>query len=286
MDICINGQPADITLDSERTMGELLSGIEDWLRSSGYRLKGLEIDGESITSNAVPEVFNRDLQGIHAVNIRVCPQTELILDALQDARGCLEAYTAASPSEKRRIQEDWQTSAAASFLRVENPELFKLINSGLTGRKTETGPSYGPEPGALTVVDERIRELKDPREEYARMEHAVGEIIERLEELPLDIQTGKDKRAAETVSLFSGITEKIFRLFFLLQSNLEGIDAIVIDSIPVYTFLEEFCAALKELLAAYESKDVVLVGDLAEYELAPRLRTFYAAIKASVVSLV
>ncbi|MDR2500067.1 MAG: hypothetical protein LBD37_03165 [Treponema sp.] len=286
MDICINGQPADITLDSERTMGELLSGMEDWLRSSGYRLKGLEIDGESITGNAVPEVFNRDLQGIHSVNIKVCPQTELILDALQDARECLEAYTAAPPNEKRRIQEDWQTSAASSFLRAENPELFKLINGGLTGRTQETGLAYGPETGALTVVDERIRELKDPREEYARMESLVGGITGRLEELPLDIQTGKDKRAAETVSLFSGITEKIFRLFVLLQSKMEGIDALVIDSIPVYTFLEEFCAALKELLAAYESKDVVLVGDLAEYELAPRLRTFYAAIKASVVSLV
>jgi hypothetical protein len=32
------------------------------------------------------------------------------------------------------------------------------------------------------------------------------------------------------------------------------------------------------MLAAYKQRDTVLVGDLAEYEMAPRLRGLYAAI--------
>ena len=53
---------------------------------------------------------------------------------------------------------------------------------------------------------------------------------------------------------------------------------------PMAEYLTEFGAALKELLAAYEQRDAVLVGDLAEYELAPRLRDLYAAMRAPEVS--
>ena len=48
--------------------------------------------------------------------------------------------------------------------------------------------------------------------------------------------------------------------------------------ITVSDYIGEFNAILKELLAAYETRDSVLVGDLAEYELAPRLRCLYAAL--------
>jgi hypothetical protein len=100
-----------------------------------------------------------------------------------------------------------------------------------------------------------------------------------MEDLPLDIQTGKDARAAETVQIFSTVTEKLLRIFALLK--LEGFitDTLVIDAMPFDAFIDNFNAALKEMLAAYEIKDAVLAGDLAEYELAPRLRSFYAAIK-------
>ncbi|MDR0710595.1 MAG: hypothetical protein LBF77_11080, partial [Spirochaetaceae bacterium] len=129
------------------------------------------------------------------------------------------------------------------------------------------------------LVDERIRELLNPEEELGRIEGLVTGIAERLEELPLDIQTGKDGRAAETVNIFSTIAEKLFRLFYLIQTQGQDLSGILVDSSPIYDFLGEFNTALKELLAAYEGRDVVLVGDLAEYELAPRLRSFYGALK-------
>jgi hypothetical protein len=43
--------------------------------------------------------------------------------------------------------------------------------------------------------------------------------------------------------------------------------------------MEEFNAALSELSAAYENRDTVLVGDISEYELAPRLSKFFSALK-------
>jgi hypothetical protein len=130
------------------------------------------------------------------------------------------------------------------------------------------------------LLEERLRELRSPLEELSGIAALVEGTAQRLEDLPLDIQTGKDSRAAETVQLFSTVTEKLLRLFSLLK--LEGFiaDTLVIDAKPFDAFIGDFSAALKELLAAYEARDAVLVGDLAEYELAPRLRTLYSALQA------
>jgi hypothetical protein len=277
MEIWINGGAANITLESERTVGDVLSGIEQWLRSSAFRLNGLELDGERVPSGEIPGAFDREIGGIRRMDIRICSRSDLSLEALGTAREYLAAFRAAvSPEERGSLLHDWEGAAAASFLAEELPELFRVMAQTLGSASPDAALSP-----VLSVLDERIREIASPGEEFSRMENLVTGMITRLEDLPLDIQTGKDGRAAETVSLFTNITEKLFRLFFLLQSRDERIGAIAIDSRPVYDFLEEFSTALKELLAAYETKDAVLVGDLAEYELAPRLNTFYTAIKPS-----
>jgi hypothetical protein len=100
-----------------------------------------------------------------------------------------------------------------------------------------------------------------------------------MEELPLDMQTGKDQRAAETVQLFSQMGEKLFRIFFIQKSEGLSLDALTIDDLPARGFIKEFNAILEELSSAYKNHDTILVGDIAEYELAPRLVKLYTALK-------
>ena len=57
------------------------------------------------------------------------------------------------------------------------------------------------------------------------------------------------------------------------------IENFTVDGMPVRDFIEDFGAALRELTSAYENRDAVLVGDLAEYELAPRLLKFFSGLK-------
>jgi hypothetical protein len=274
MDIYINGKTADITLETEKTIGDLLSGLEDWLHGLGCRINGLEIDGKALAGTDIASVFGKNLADTGAVNIKVCPRSELVLDALYEARTFLTALT--KNGEQENITRLWRETPAASFLREEIGRLFQDIDVVFEHN--------GPEGAAraeqvIPLVDERIRELLNPKEELGRIEGIVTGIAERLEELPLDIQTGKDGRAAETVNIFSAIVEKLFRLFYLIQSQGQDMSGILVDSSPIHSFLDEFNTTLKELLAAYEGRDVVLVGDLAEYELAPRLRSFYGALK-------
>jgi tellurite resistance protein len=256
----------------------VLSGIEGWLHGSGYRLNGLEIDGELVASGDISVVFGRELEDIGAINIKACLHSELTLDALCEARTFLTTYANGETQgdEQRNIALLWRANPAASFLREESGRLFQDIDAvfDLDGAEGAVRAER-----VIPLVDERIRELVSPAEELGRIDGVITGIAERLEELPLDIQTGKDGRAAETVNLFSAVAEKLFRLFYLIQAQGKDLSGVIVESSPVYDFLGEFSTALKELLAAYEGRDVVLVGDLAEYELAPRLRSFYGALK-------
>ncbi|AEF85142.1 conserved hypothetical protein [Treponema primitia ZAS-2] len=312
MKITIDGKPADIILEKEKTLGDLLGGIGEWLSGSRYSLSGLRINGETTGAASLEAAFDRDLGELETLDIETSSLPQLLAEALLDIQNKIAAYENASFEERRNIQQNWETGPSASFLAEQIPDIYGYA------AQTFRGEGFAPE-SLSSLIEERLRELRDPGAELGRIEQAVESIATRLEDLPLDIQTGKDGRAAETVQLFSGITEKIFRLLSFLK--LEGFvtDTLVIDTAretplqvargtslqvargtslqvaretplqvaretplqvaPFSAFIEDFSAALKELLAAYEVKDAVLVGDLAEYEVAPRLRALYSAIK-------
>ncbi|MDR2184802.1 MAG: hypothetical protein LBO80_03920 [Treponema sp.] len=273
MEITINGVPADITLETEKTIGDLLSGLENWLEGSGHYLSGLTVDGKVIGAAGVASALDLSLEQIGALDIKTSTWSLFVLEALYTLRNTLTDYEAASFDEQKSLAGGWTESAAARFLAEKFPGLSARAGKALAGE--------GLSPGEVRfLAEERIREIENPRQELGRAGPALTEIVKRLEDLSLDIQTGKDGRAAETVSLFAGISEKIFRLLPLLKSQGLDLDSLEVEGAPFKTFLEEFTAAVKELLAAYETKDAVLAGDLAEYELAPRLGKFYAVIRS------
>jgi hypothetical protein len=277
MKIAIDGKAVDVALEKEKNLGDILGGIEDWLAGSGYSLSGLRVNGETLGAGAIDGAFDMALDAIETLDIETTGLPLLMAEALVDIRQEIGDYEKASLEDRRSIEQRWNESPAASFLAECVPDLFGFVGQTLRGE--------GLAPASLaSLLDERLRELQEPQVELSGISALVESTAQRLEDLPLDIQTGKDGRAAETVQLFSTVTEKLFRILSLLK--LEGFiaDTLVIDAMPLSAFIGDFSAALKELLAAYEARDAVLVGDLAEYELAPRLRTFYSAIKTPIAA--
>ncbi|MDR1418855.1 MAG: hypothetical protein LBI86_00580 [Treponema sp.] len=271
MNIWINGREADITLEKEKKVGDVLSGLEAWLGGSGHHVSGIAIDGEDVNARTFSGLLERDITGVRDLRVTTSSWAELAAQALFDTRRDADNYENAEFGERARFSEEWKESPEAGHLEANFPDLYRAALSAFSGEALN--------PGSLrSLVDERIREMKDPAGELGLLRKLVEEAAVRLEDLPLDVQTGKDGRAAETVQIFSALAEKIFRIFGIQRAEGFEFSHLIVEGIPVYTYIEEFGTALKELLAAYESKDVVLVGDLAEYELAPRLRNIYRAI--------
>ena len=271
MNIRINGADADIRPETEKTVGEILSALETWLEGTGHRLSGLGIDGAAVTADSMEACFGREIDTIDTLDIYTSSITELFAECLIHVLDLIDAYETSDFEAKGSLAVLWAESPAAKMLAEQNPGLFEWV--------TKTFSGEGSSPQALrAVVEERLRELREPAGEMDRATTLVTDVCARLEELPLDIQTGKDARAAETISIFSGVAEKVFRIYGILGNTGFPVSEIKIDDGPITDYMAEFHASLKELLNAYEQQDTVLVGDIAEYEMAPKLRGMHSAV--------
>jgi len=101
-----------------------------------------------------------------------------------------------------------------------------------------------------------------------------------LQEVPVLLQTGKDLQVLEYIHRFSSDLQNLYQLLPLLsiagiRSETAGSGSIDLEAYP-----SELAPILGQLLAALEAKDTVLVGDLSEYELAPRIEKLGAALAA------
>jgi hypothetical protein len=273
MNITIDGKKADILIENERTVGEVLAGLENWLSGSAFRLSGLDVDGETADSGSLDRFFNRELSTVETLNIRTSSWAEQAVQSIVSLHGVLQSLEKTAFQEREGLCRDWKAGAEARFIGEELPELYRMAE------KTFAGEGLSPR-DLERLLEERLREFENPRGELEAASPLVETLAGRLRDLPLDVQTGKDSRAAETMGLFSTLAEKLFRLFKLLRIGGFFPENLTVDGSPVRQFIGEFDSSIKELIEAYEGRDTVLVGDLAEYELAPRLLRFYAAIKA------
>jgi hypothetical protein len=60
-----------------------------------------------------------------------------------------------------------------------------------------------------------------------------------------------------------------------------GVDTsrIMIGGAAMPSFYGDFNVVLRQLTEAFENKDAVLIGDLAEYEILPRMQNFFGAMR-------
>ena len=271
MEIIINGKKADITLDKEKTLGNVLSGLDLYISSSGSRIEELYVDGLKIDSDKLESVFDNDIKDIQKLEVSIRPWRDLAIEAMGELLVICRDFEKASFQERNDLKSTWEESAAGRFVASDIVDFNNLIKSSFQGEI-----SMG---NLITITEERLRELIDPVKEILNSELLVKNVKERLEELPLDIQTGKDQRAADTVQLFSQIGEKLFRIYFIYKTEGLPMDDFPVNDKTAQVFIEDFKVSLNELSSAYASQDTVLAGDVAEYELAPMLWDFFLSIK-------
>jgi len=268
MEIRINGQAADITPENEKTIGEILSSLDRWLTNLGYRISGLAIDGEAADTTRLDEIFSMETSGVKALDVYATSTAELTAAAIVNLLGDIDDFEELKFEDKSNFVNSWEQKAQARLIKENMPELYSIYIDLFTngGVSCQT---------LRSITEERLREVSDPAGEFSKIEPLVNETCVRLVDLPLDIQTGKDGRAAQTIQIFSAITEKILRI--TKQLNLQG----YLDHNDEENFTQligDFSRVLKELLDAYERRDSVLVGDLSEYEAAPKLQELFTQI--------
>jgi hypothetical protein len=269
MIIKINDKPLDFSLDNEKTLGEVFAGLEQWLSNSGHRLSEISVDGQVVSVSMVEEIFKKDIKAIKCLDIKTNVIAEFTVASLITLQEDIDEYEKLNFDEKPKFFDNWKQSAQAMFISEEMPDLYSYFENTFTNGDISIL-------ALRSIIEEIQREVSEPVKELVKIEPVLNEICDKLTNLPLDIQTGKDLLAAKTIEIFSAIAEKIIRIFYQLST--QGYLLQIEKAKKIAQDFNNFKNILIELLEAYEKHDIIIVGDLAEYEASPKLKELYFAI--------
>ena len=105
-----------------------------------------------------------------------------------------------------------------------------------------------------------------------------------LQDIPLLLQTGRGAEAMDTITRLSEELQALSRLLPLL--SLAGVpdDALQIEEMNPGEYLASIFPFIEEITQALETQDTVTIGDISEYEIAPRVEEigkFLSAVATS-----
>lgn len=282
MEILVNREPLDFSLENESSLGEVIDGLADWLGSGRFAITSLDVNATSYAIHDRTAWENMRIDEVSRLSVEALPLSDVdhaTLIALDEycslLRECLESGAAEPLSE---------IAAELPYVRARIVQFFPGLatdagagSSILADESLERGELPGPAAGAAliaeidsihTIVASREREYREPVRELALTLGQLAATRDALIEVPVQLQTGKERAAMQTVISLTEFLSRLVRLVPLVEAR---VDDPPIDIAGTRRFAEELVPHLAELREAFEIQDTVLLGDLLEYEIAPRL---------------
>jgi len=286
LEIKINNKSLDVTLENEKTLGDVIHGLDHWLESSGYSITGIEKDGQAIFPAAEPDESWKEapLRGINTLNFIVLSQSERYAESLYSIYQFLTLLQKGIKADNKKLIEE---------LKLELPHVVKNIDSYLGGGQgygstlQKLVESSGLLDGELkapvnklvdysenltTIISSRLAEIVNPVTEMKSTAVVMKKLLPKLAEVSVLLQTGRDREAMNLIIEFAEVSDKLIRLHKILDD--QGRSNLLEEKIQNRSFEDfysDFNKELRELEEAFHSRDSVLIGDLLEYEIAPKV---------------
>lgn len=186
MELYINDEKVDVTLEDEKTVGDVLKGFEAECEENNAAVIGIAVDAEKVTAESFDDVAKNELK----------PNTKI------------------------------------EFSVITKQAIF---------------------------------------DSFKRLSTLFSELAARMEELPTDLQLGREKEITTTIKNLADNIEEFCHIA-ALATLFDDFSDILIENVPFKDFFAEFSPILKDFEDALKANDTVSVSDLAEYEICPRLQ--------------
>lgn len=292
MDIRINDQNLDFTIEKNETLGDVVKDIEAWLDGSDLVLYSVKHEDQNLLSQPYEQWAKTPHSEVGTLNVMVKHTRELTVLNLQTILEYLDLLKQAAAAGKGELLGELFSGFPALVESVRkhfpNPDatLQALVALFLHADVEEVlgWPKEKMQQAAKLIdlvsgnVSFRLQELQDPR---AALETLSGDLkicIEEISEISILLQTGKDRQAMDTMVRFSELSQSLVRLVAsVLTNSTDPEKQVTVGGMGLQDFYRDLNRILAELLEAFHANDSVLIGDLMEYEVAPRLeqlRTF------------
>jgi hypothetical protein len=277
VEIQINNQNLDFTIEHDETLGQVVKDIETWLEGSDLVLYSVKHDNRELLAMPYEQWGPTPHSQVGTLDVTVKHAHELAALNLQTILEYLDMLKQSiAASNRDRLEELLPGySALIESLQKHFPASQPLLQALVTlfeksqAKQVLAWPEEKRQQ-ALKLIDLisarvsfRLQELQDPKAALKTLSGALAVCIEDVSEISILLQTGKDRQAMDTIVRFSELSQSLVRLVASIFPDNSNED--------LETFYVELNGVLSELLEAFDAKDSVLIGDLMEYEIAPRL---------------
>jgi hypothetical protein len=277
VEIQINNQNLDFTIEEDETLGQVVEDIEAWLKGTDLVLFSVKHADLELLATPYEQWGSTPHTDVGTLDVTVKHARELAALNLQTILEYLELLEQSIRTNNGARLEELHSgfSALTESLQKHFPNseqhlqtLIDLFGDSQTGQILAWTDERRDQ--ALKLIDLvysqvsfRLQEHQDPKAALKTLSEALTVCIEEVSEISILLQTGRDKQAMDTIVRFSELSQNLARL---LSSIFPGN-----GNKDLQNFYQDLGKILSELLEAFEAKDSVLIGDLMEYEIAPRL---------------
>ncbi len=267
MTITINGDNINYTLEEEKTAGDVLNGLSSWLEESGLLVGGILLDDKAVPLGGT-EWRNRPVGDINSFSVEAVSIREGRVRQLETARDYfILLKSAVEAGDEKALKDladgfdDLKRILPHLLNEGPHPSIMPHLEETLGKGFQNDGGTVALEAARLAILlDSRCREVADPEAEAGSAAAALAAMAESLDDVAVHLQTGKDKQAMET----------IIRLTEFLQTFMRSLSWIG-GSQEIKQIADDMNGIMAELEEALKANDTVLIGDLLEYEIKPRL---------------
>ena len=264
MNIRINETPVDFTLEHETTFAHLFQALSQWAKSERLEVLSVLADGKALAADAADP-----LAGIGTVDVETVPETEGTMAHLDVVSRFFVLAANAEGGQLEELRGQYE-SFRPVLTRLLAPVTHRLSQELAVLDGPWSGADVGP--AALRLASEAAGlrdELADPG---SALSDAIGELEAALpgEELARLFQKGDDRDGFERIL-------KLFTAFEDLSRRAElALDRAGADGTAWTAFQDDLRPFLGEARDALEAADQILLTDLLEYEIVPRLSSVRA----------
>lgn len=280
MTLTIDKQKIDFTLEDEKNLKQVIQNINIWLNENQLIIEKLFINSEDFSLHDL----DFDLSNVKSIDIETLSFTELNINNLSWIKYFFERLIKAleewNNTDLNTIKEEipFVIENLPIILSLDNktPEksyaynlkkIFDKYNYFQTNEeninKDEVISYFNIIVSQLT---ERLHEYINAKRELKSGINQLLELQKELDSVAVYLQTGKSDEAALIMKSFTDIFHKILRILKFNIKNTEFTNGKDIED-----FTNGLDDILSELLEGFENQDTVLIGDILEYELSPKI---------------
>jgi hypothetical protein len=307
--VFINGESVDIQLEHEKTLNDLVSSMERWLGERDLICTALEVDGRHIDPADRLFLMQRPVHSVEKINLITAPLSLIEGENSVEIMHYLARFDASLRSESDEIYSTeareglrWVVGSLRLLAGLRHFNLDSFPSEGGAISKIlsvfeQAVADLEAAPGDanirahyrevlfanievfikqayefLVMLNKSIAIEEDFTVRIEELQRAFLNHTEQVGNISADLQTGNEARAISLIQQTVFLLEEFVRLVDVMErrslihvKNIQSGEEFMAD------WLGKITQTGQGVIAAFHEKDIILLGDLFEYEIKEEL---------------